>query len=252
MRIIFPTLFCFLLCATNASAQSPVGSASGESPAAVASDETPAASASGETPAAASGSAPAAAIGRTPVASIRGNAPGAAARGKTIELGLGYSYVSQAENQSKRVGLRGADASFTVGFSRLGLKVDVGYARASNVLGTGHHSDVFSYLAGPVFHPTTHRNFDTYVHALVGGARVSGPILTNGGVILLGGWATGYAWAVGGGVEFLFKDTLAIRTGGDYLRTAYYDSSLVVRSQSNLRTTASVVYYFGRRSRRWR
>jgi len=252
MRIIFPTLFCFLLCATNASAQSPVGSASGESPAAVASDETPAASASGETPAAASGKAPAAAIGRTPVASIRGNAPVAAARGKTIELGLGYSYVSQAENQSKRVGLRGADASFTVGFSRLGLKVDVGYARASNVLGTGHHSDVFSYLAGPVFHPTTHRNFDTYVHALVGGARVSGPILTNGGVILLGGWATGYAWAVGGGVEYWLTDTLAIRTGGDYLRTAYYDSSLVVRSQSNLRTTASVVYYFGRRSRRWR
>jgi hypothetical protein len=176
----------------------------------------------------------------------------AAARGKTMEIGLGYSYVNQAENQSKRLGLRGADATFTIGYSRLGIKADVGYARAANVLGTGRHSDVLSYLVGPVFHPTIHRNFDPYIHVLVGGARVSGPILTNSGLILLGGWATGYAWAVGGGVEYWVTDALGIRTGADYMRTAYYDSSLVVRGQSNLRTTATVVYYFGRRSRRWR
>ena len=50
-----------------------------------------------------------------------------------------------------------------------------------------------------------------------GGAKVSGPILTNGGLILLGGWATGYAWAVGGGVEYRATDSMAIRTGADYL-----------------------------------
>jgi hypothetical protein len=170
MRIIFPTLFCFLLCATHASAQSPMACANGEASVAVARGEAPASGASGKTPAAA-------AIGKTPVA---------AARVKTIELGLGYSYVSHAENQSKRVGLQGADASFTICFSRLDIKADVGYARASNVMGTGRRSDVLSYLVGPVFHPTTRRNFNTYVHALVGGARVSGPILSNGGSILLG------------------------------------------------------------------
>jgi hypothetical protein len=111
----------------------------------------------------------------------RSKTPVAAAGVKTIELGLGYSYVSHAENQSKRVGLQGADASFTICFSRLDIKADVGYARASNVMGTGRRSDVLSYLVGPVFHPTTRRNFNTYVHALVGGARVSGPILTNDG-----------------------------------------------------------------------
>jgi len=161
MRIIFPTLFCFLLCATHASAQSPMASANGEASVAVAIGEAPASGASGKTPV-------------------------AAARVKTIELGLGYSYVSHAENQSKRVGLQGADASFTICFSRLDIKADVGYARASNVMGTGRRSDVLSYLVGPVFHPTTRRNFNTYVHALVGGARVSGPILTNDGSILLG------------------------------------------------------------------
>ena len=245
MRIIFSTLFCFLLCATGASAQSPNASASGEASAAVASGEAPAADEGSRTPAAAAG-------GKTPAAILRGNTPVAAARGKTIELGVGYSYVRPAENQSKRAGLQGADATFTIWFPRMGIKADVGYARASNVLGTGRHSDVLSYLAGPVFHPTTRRNFDTYVHALVGGAKVSGPTLVNGGSILLGGWAMGYAWAVGGGAEYWLTDSMAIRTGADYLRTAYYDSSLVVRGQGNLRTTATVVYYFGMRSRRRR
>ena len=234
MRILFTALFCSLLCTAPASAQSSTAGGSGVAPAA----------ASAETPLAP----------LRPVKPIRSKTPIAGVRVKTIELGLGYTYVSHAENQSKRVGLQGAEASFTIGFSRVGIMADVGYARASNVLGTGRHSDVLSYLAGPVFHPTTRRDFDSYVHVLVGGARVSGPVLTNGGLILLGGWTMGYAWAVGGGVEYWLTDSMAIRTGADYLRTSYYDSSLVVRGQGNLRTTATVVYYFGKRSRkkRWR
>jgi hypothetical protein len=167
-------------------------------------------------------------------------------------MGLGYSYVSQQGNQSQRLGLQGADATFTIGFSRLGITADVGYARASNVLGTGRHSAVLTYLAGPVFHHTLHRSFDSYVHVLVGGAKVSGPILTNDGTILLGGWTTGYAWAVGGGLEYWATESMAIRSGADYLRTSFYDSSLGVRGQGNLRSTASVVYYFGKPSHRRR
>jgi opacity protein-like surface antigen len=229
MRIISTALFCSLLCTAPASAQSSIEGASREATTAAASAEPP----------------------LVPIRPIRSK-PVEAAKSKTIEMGLGYSYVSQPANQSKRLGLRGADASFTIGFSRLGITADVGYARASNVLGTGRHSAVFSYLAGPVFHHTMRRSFDTYIQVLVGGAKVSGPILTNGGSILLGGWTTGYAWAVGGGVEYWATDSMAIRTGADYLRTAFYDSSLVVRGQSNLRTTATVVYYFGRRSGRRR
>jgi opacity protein-like surface antigen len=230
MRIIFTALFCSLLCTAPASAQSSIAGAGREATAAAASAEPP----------------------LVPFRPMRSKTPVAAAKSKTIEMGLGYSYVSQPGSQSKRLGLRGADASFTIGFSRLGITADVGYARASNVLGTGRHSAVFSYLAGPIFHHTMHRNFDSYVQVLVGGAKVSGPILTNGGSILLGGWTTGYAWSVGGGVEYWATDSMAIRTGADYLRTAFYDSSLVVRGQSNIRTTATVVYYFGGRSRRRR
>jgi opacity protein-like surface antigen len=229
MRILFPAIFYSLLCTAPASAQSSIVGASGEASAA----------ASAETPLAPI----------RPVKPMRSRTPVATAKSKTIEMGLGYSYVSQPGNQSKRLGLQGADASFTIGFSRLGITADMGYARAPNLLGTGRHSTVLSYLAGPVFHHTVHRSFDSYVHVLVGGAKVSGPLLTNGGTILLGGWTTGYAWAVGGGVEYWATDSMAIRTGADYLRTSFYDSSLVVRGQSNLRTTAAVVYYFGKPSR---
>jgi len=228
MRILFHALFCSLLCTAPAPAQSSTAGGSGVAPSA----------ASAETPLAPLG----------PVKPIRNKTPIPGVRVKTMELGLGYTYVSHAENQSKRVGLQGAEASFTIGFSRVGITADVGYARAANVLVTGRHSDVLSYLVGPVFHPTTRRDFDSYVHVLVGGARVSGPVLTNGGLILLGGWTMGYAWAVGGGVEYWVTDSMAIRTGADYLRTSYYDSSLVVRGQGNLRTTAAVIYYFGKRS----
>jgi opacity protein-like surface antigen len=230
MRILFPALFCSLLCTAPASAQSSIAGASGEASAAAASPET-------------------LLVPIKPVKPTRSKTPVPTAKSKTIEMGLGYSYVSQPGNQSKRLGLQGADSSFTIGFSRLGITTDVGYARASNVLGTGRHSAVLTYLAGPVFHHTVHHSFDSYVHVLVGGAKVSGPILTNGGTILLGGWTTGYAWAVGGGVEYWATDSMAIRTGADYLRTSFYDSSLAVRGQSNIRTTATVVYYFGKPSR---
>jgi opacity protein-like surface antigen len=233
MKILFLALFCSLLCTAPVSAQSSIAGASGETPAAAASTETPLAPIKSVKP-------------------IRSQTPVATAKSKTMELGLGYSYVSQQGNQSKGLGLRGADASFTINFSRLGITADGGYARASNVLGTGRHSAVLTYLAGPVYHHTVNRRFDSYVHVLVGGAKVGGPILTNGGIILLGGWTTGYAWAIGGGVQYWATDAMAICTGADYLRTPFYDSSLVVRGQSNLRTTATVVYYFGKPSSRRR
>jgi opacity protein-like surface antigen len=233
MKILFSALFCSLLCSAPVSAQSSIAGASGEAPAAAASAETPLAPI-------------------RPIKPRKKQTPVATARSKTMELGLGYSYVSQLGKQSERLALPGADASFTVDFSRLGITADVGYARASNVLGTGRHSAVLTYLAGPVYHHTVNRRFDSYVHVLVGGAKVSGPILTNGGIILLGGWTTGYAWAVGGGVEYWATESIAIHTGADYLRTPFYDSSLVVRGQRNLRTTATLVYYFGNPSSRRR
>jgi|HubBroStandDraft_6_1064221.scaffolds.fasta_scaffold02838_12 opacity protein-like surface antigen len=179
-------------------------------------------------------------------------APVAPANGKTIDLGLGYSYVRQGQNISSPVGLMGGDASIAFGYSRAELKIDLGYARSAPVGGTGRHNEVLSYLAGPVFHPMIHRNFETYVQVLAGGGRISGPVPLGRGSYLLGGWAYSMAWAVGGGVEYRITDAITIRTDADYMRTSYFDPTLTLRGQSNIRSTATIVYSFVRRSRRRR
>ncbi len=176
--------------------------------------------------------------------------PVPAAIGPVIDVSLGYSYIIHEYGTSNRVGLNGADASFTMGTSpRLAIRADLGYARAANVLGSGRHSDVFSYIAGPVLYPSTHRHIVTYLHGLVGGARVTGPIFLNGGGPPASGFANEFAWAPGGGAEYWTSDSMAIRTGLDYMRTAYFDASQAIRGQNNIRATVSVVYFFGKRSR---
>ena len=84
--------------------------------------------------------------------------------------------------------------------------------------------------------------------ALEWGAKVSGVIPLN-----TGGFATGYvhhiAWAFGGGIEHWFSDSMAVRVSADAIHTSFYDSSLAIRGQYDLRTMWSVAYYFGRQKR---
>jgi opacity protein-like surface antigen len=184
------------------------------------------------------------------VAHASAQSPVAAARGRSFDVSLGYSYISRFDSYSNQTGLNGADATISVPIhTHLTIRADLGYARAANVLGTSRHSDVLTYLAGPVFYPTTRRHFNTYVQALMGGARVTGPILLNGGGFLPGAWVNRFSWAVGGGAEYWIADSMAVRTGADYLRTAYFDTAQTIRSQNNLRVTFAVVFYFGMRSR---
>jgi hypothetical protein len=223
MRATSSTLICFLLCAARSSAQSSNGVVSSETPASI-EKATP------------------------PPVVLSGKGPVASGKSKTLEFGVGYSYVSHPVSPSQRLGLQGADVSVTIGFSRFGLKADVGYARAANVLGTGTHSDILSYLVGPVFRPVSARKYEIWVHALAGGARQSGPFLTSGGIIFIGGWATSYAWEAGGGVKYWISDTLAISTEADCLRSSYYGPSATLQGEFNIKTTAGVIFYFGKQS----
>lgn len=189
---------------------------------------------------------------------ILGAAPAAAqstvvaGRAKSVDVSLGYAYVSHPDSPSKRIGLNGVDASATIGlFPHFAIRADLGYARAANALGTPSHSDVLSYVAGPVYYPTTDRKFNPYAQVLFGGARVTGPVPVSGG-ILVGGYATGFAWAAGGGVDYRVTDFIALRTGLEYLRTGYFGPTLGIQGQNNFRATAAVVYSFGTRQRKRR
>src|SRR5260370_17035115 len=89
------------------------------------------------------------------------------AHGPEVNAAVGYSYLNLSQAPSSRAGLNGADANLSVDFrSRVGLRLDVGYSRGSNVLGSGRHSDVLGHLAGPVAYPIPLRPTPPPLHAL--------------------------------------------------------------------------------------
>ena len=168
-----------------------------------------------------------------------------AGRSRTVDVSLGYDYTRHTIGQSYQVGLSGVDASAAFGLnSYLGFQADLGYAKASRALGTTSQSVVLSYLAGPVFTPRVQGKIRPYLHGLIGGAQVTGPVPVNG-ILLTGGKASGFAWAFGGGVDYRVFDSISLRTGVDYMRTGYFGSSLAIQGQPNIRVTAAVVYMFG-------
>jgi opacity protein-like surface antigen len=163
-------------------------------------------------------------------------------------VSAGYSYVNLPSPSSTRIWLNGADVSATADFSRhVGVRADLGYVRASNVLGSRNHADVLSYLGGPVLYPTRHRHLVTYAHALIGGARLTSAIPSPGGGFF-SGFVNKLSWALGGGAESRVSSSMAVRVGADFLHTAYFDSSGIIRGQANLRIVGSFVYYFKRGS----
>lgn len=175
--------------------------------------------------------------------------PTVGAIGPSFNGSLGHSYVGFEMPSSDRIGLNGAEASVTVDYSRLGVRLDLGYVRAQNVFGSGYHTDVLSYLAGPILYPSRHKRLRTYIQGLIGGARITGPVPLAGG-----GFGRGYvnkfAWGAGCGWEYEFSSSFAFRVGGDYLHTPFFSPALTIRGQNNFRTTASIVYFFGTGSQR--
>lgn len=171
-----------------------------------------------------------------------------AANGPVVNAAVGYSYLDISQAPNRRAGLNGADANLSVDFrSRVGLRLDVGYARGSNVLGSGRHADVLSYLGGPVAYPFHHKKWTAYGEALVGAARVTGPIPGPSG--FLGAYVNKLAWVLGGGLEYDLSSSWALRAGPDYLHTLYYTTPTRISGRNNVRVVAEIVHRFGGRRR---
>jgi hypothetical protein len=166
------------------------------------------------------------------------------------DASLGYSYVNESVAASNRVGLHGLDVSATLDIpARFAVKLDLGYARAANVFNTDRHADMLTYLIGPVIYPVSRGKVGTYLHALFGGARITGPVPVPGGFFTA--FANKFAWDVGGGLDYRltrFPPRLSLRVGADYLHTAYFDPSQTISGRNNARLVVGFVYSF--RSRR--
>ncbi len=171
-----------------------------------------------------------------------------AANGPVVNVAVGYSYLNVSQAPNSRAGLNGADANFSVDFrSRVGLRLDVGYARGWDVLGSGRHADVLSYLAGPVAYAFHRKKWTAYAEALVGAARVTGPIPGPSG--FLGAYVNKLAWVLGGGLEYDVSCSWAFRAGPGYLHTLYYTTPTRIGGQNNMRVIAEIVHRFGGRRR---
>jgi opacity protein-like surface antigen len=168
-----------------------------------------------------------------------------AGQGPMIEAGLGYSYTDVGIPSNGRVNMNGVDASVNADFSRrFGVKLDLGYVRGFDVLNTGRHADMLSYMAGPVFYPIRKKKFSVYTEFLLGGARETGVNFTSSG-LLVRGFANQFAWAGGGGVQYRLTPSFSVRGGVDYMNTAFFGPNVAVQRQNNLRSVISLVYTFG-------
>jgi hypothetical protein len=168
--------------------------------------------------------------------------PPATAFGPTYDVSFGYSYLSSTIPSAGRVGLNGLDVTGHANFlPHWGVAVDSGYVHASNVLTTGQSGYTLTFLAGPVFHLFEQKKTQMFVHALVGAGLVDSAVPVTD-TSYLHGWVDRPAYALGGGIERSVAGPFAVRLTGDYLRTAYADSTATVHAQNNLRLTASIVF----------
>ena len=85
-----------------------------------------------------------------------------------------------------------------------------------------------------MFHLFEARKTRAFLHALAGAGLVDSAVPVTG-TEYLQGWVARPAYAFGGGIERTVAGPFAVRLTGDYLRTAYADSTGDVRSQNNLR-----------------
>jgi opacity protein-like surface antigen len=162
--------------------------------------------------------------------------------GLDLKASVGYAFSSISVPSASRLNLNGGDVAVIADLSPFfGLIADSSYVRTSNAFGTGHDASALSYLGGPVLYPVAHGRIRVYVHGLIGGAKVDGVVPESDGEYLVG-YANKLSWAVGGGVEYQFKPSFALRSSGDYQHTYFFNSNGAVRGQNGFRVVCSVVF----------
>jgi opacity protein-like surface antigen len=170
--------------------------------------------------------------------------------GLDLKASLGYGFTNSGMPSAGRLNLTGVDAAVIADLSRFyGVTADSSYVRAANVFGTSHHADVLSYLVGPVLYPVARRKVRVYVQGLAGGARVTGAIPSSGSPPVTG-FVNKFSWAVGGGVEYQISPLVALRSGGDYQHTYFFNPSDVVQGQHDFRAVCGVVLSLWQRPKR--
>ena len=164
-----------------------------------------------------------------------------------FEGGIGYSYVKANVPSQGNMAMKGILMSASGDLnSHFGAKLEVGYSRSFDAFQTGRAADLLTYMAGPVIYPIRRRKFDFHAQVLAGGARETGVNFESDGT-LVRGYVNHLAWEGGAGFQLRMSESLSLRPEVEYLRTSYFNSNVAIQGQTNLRTTLSFIYTFGRR-----
>lgn len=164
-----------------------------------------------------------------------------------IEEGIGYTYTKSAVPSQGNLAMFGVLLSASADLnSHFGAKLQAGYSRSTDAFQTGRVADSLTYMAGPVVYLVRRPGFSIHAQLLGGGARVTGVNFESDGT-LVRGYVNHFAWAGGAGFQFRISPALSLRPEFEYLRTSYFDSTVSIKGQTNLRTSLSLMYTFGRR-----
>ena len=164
-----------------------------------------------------------------------------------LDGGIGYSYVQARVPSQGNLAMKGILLSASGDLNaHFGVKVEIGYSRSWDAFQTGRVADTLTYMAGPAFYPIRRSRYDIHVHALVGGARVTGVTFENNGT-LVRGYVNHLGWAGGAGFQVRISPAMALRPEVEYVRTSFFNPNVAFQGQTDLQTTMSLVYTFGRR-----
>jgi hypothetical protein len=178
---------------------------------------------------------------------VHAQGPVVAGVAPVIESGVGYSYVQADVPSQGNLAMKGIVLSASGDLnSRFGAKVEVGYSRTPDAFQTGRVADVLTYMAGPVFYPVRRSKFDIHAQVLAGGARVTGVNFENDGT-LIRGYVNHFAWAGGVGFQYRISSAFSLRPEVEYLRTSFFNSSVAIQGQTDLRPSVSLIYTFAHR-----
>jgi len=164
----------------------------------------------------------------------------AAAEDKAEIFG-GYQYLHASSGTSGVSGfsLNGWNGSLSGYWNHfLGLTADFsGTYGTPSYQGVGVSTHLYTYMFGPVVHAHAGK-LSPFAHALFGGAHISGAV--SGGGVTVSSSDSGFAYALGGGVDYKFLPHVSIRVGQfDFLQTHISGDS-----QNNFRYSGGVVIRF--------
>jgi opacity protein-like surface antigen len=164
-----------------------------------------------------------------------------------LEGGIGFSYMKSTVPSQGNMAMNGLLVSASEDLNvHFGAKLEVGYSRSFDAFQTGRRADILTYMGGPVFYLVRRPRFSIHAQLLLGGARETGVNFENDGT-LVRGFVNHFAWAGGAGFQYRISPGLSLRPEVEYLRTSFFNSNVAPQWQTNLRTSLSLMYTFGRR-----